>query len=121
MFLNICIGPLTTSKKLQGLALLISPLGCLITRWNYSIDVAPIQIINTFLDFEARIIDNLPKIPQSMVTKTMKTIIYLMELGIFAYPILLSFTAISPVHASIHIVNVCNLRTRDSYAPALRN
>ncbi|OXA54007.1 hypothetical protein Fcan01_11608 [Folsomia candida] len=49
----ISIGPLTMSGRLQGFALFILSLAGSISRWNYSIDIDPIQIINAFLDFEA--------------------------------------------------------------------
>lgn len=58
MFLNITIGPLTTSGRLQGLGLFIATLASTISRWNYSIDIGPVQIINAFLDFEAGIIES---------------------------------------------------------------
>lgn len=58
MILNIFIGPLTISGRLQGLAILISSLFAAIPRWNYSIDIAPIQTINAFLDFEEKIMES---------------------------------------------------------------
>lgn len=56
LFLNICFGPLTKAERLQGLSIMICSLAAAIPSWNYSIDIAPIQIINAFLDFDARII-----------------------------------------------------------------
>lgn len=57
MFLNISFGPLTLSKKLQGLVLFVACITASIARWNWTIDVGPIQIINTFLDFEEKILE----------------------------------------------------------------
>ncbi|OXA49640.1 hypothetical protein Fcan01_15394 [Folsomia candida] len=83
------MGPLTTSKRLQGFGLFIVCLVASVTKWNYSTDIAPIQIINAFLDFEERIVGSLPKIPGTMTTKAMKVIICLIEIGIFLYPLLI--------------------------------
>lgn len=58
MFLNISLGPLTTSGRLQGFGLFIACLGATMSRWNYSIDIGPMQIINAFLDFEAKVIES---------------------------------------------------------------
>ncbi|OXA40852.1 hypothetical protein Fcan01_24377, partial [Folsomia candida] len=87
MFANICFGPLTTSGRLQGFAIFLTCLAGTIARWNYSIDISPVQIINAFLDFEARITESLPKMPISLGTKAIKTFIYLVELGVFLYSI----------------------------------
>ncbi|OXA43310.1 hypothetical protein Fcan01_22039 [Folsomia candida] len=88
MFLNICFGPLTMSGRLQGFAMLLASLAAGIPRWNYSIDIAPIQIINAILDFEETIMDSLPKIPISRGTKAVKIFLFLVEVGVFSYPIL---------------------------------
>ncbi|OXA49433.1 hypothetical protein Fcan01_15409 [Folsomia candida] len=85
MFLNISTNShLTTSGRLQGFAPFILCLAASIARWNYSIDIGPIQVINTFLDFEA----GRPKMTISMETKALKTFVCLVEIGVFSYPIL---------------------------------
>ncbi|OXA46953.1 hypothetical protein Fcan01_18363 [Folsomia candida] len=58
MFLHICIGQLTVSGRLQGVAMLLGYVMASIVKWNYSIDIAPIQVVNAFLDFEARIVES---------------------------------------------------------------
>ncbi|OXA42400.1 hypothetical protein Fcan01_22900 [Folsomia candida] len=89
MLLNIFYGPLTLPKRLQGLVLLVTCITASITRWNWSIDVGPIQVINAFLKFEERIIKNLPFMPISMGTRTMKIFIFLIQIFEFVYAILL--------------------------------
>ncbi|OXA48094.1 hypothetical protein Fcan01_17345 [Folsomia candida] len=52
IFLNICVGPLTTKARFQGFALFLVYLLGSIMNWNYSMDMTLIQVIHTFLDFE---------------------------------------------------------------------
>lgn len=52
MSLQLSFGSLSVQQKCQGLVFLASYLILQTTRWNYSLDIAPIQVINTFVNFE---------------------------------------------------------------------
>ncbi|OXA41330.1 hypothetical protein Fcan01_24061, partial [Folsomia candida] len=79
MFLNVCIGPLTMTERLQGLTIFLAFLAASIPRGNYSPNIAPIQIVNTFLDFEGGIMSELPELPPSLVAKAKKAFVCLVE------------------------------------------
>ncbi|OXA48881.1 hypothetical protein Fcan01_16463 [Folsomia candida] len=87
MFLNICIGPLPTSRRLQGFAVFMATVSASILKWNYSIDIAPIQIVNAFLDFEERIMSDLPTLRLAVTGRAIKVFLYLLEISLFTYPI----------------------------------
>ncbi|OXA48860.1 hypothetical protein Fcan01_16306 [Folsomia candida] len=52
MFLNLCVGPLTIPKKFQGVSFFGIYFLLLFCKWNYRLDIAPIQVINSFVLFE---------------------------------------------------------------------
>lgn len=52
LFLNVCRGQLSVAENFQGgIFFMVYLLGA-VGKWNYSLDIAPIQIINAILDFE---------------------------------------------------------------------
>jgi hypothetical protein len=52
MFFHLCSGHLKTLKKLQGVVFFGMELVGLVLRWDWKIDFAPAQLINSFLKFE---------------------------------------------------------------------
>ncbi|OXA54224.1 hypothetical protein Fcan01_11388 [Folsomia candida] len=50
---NICFGRLSTTVKLQGSIFLMTYLIGAVSRWNYGLSPGPIQVINSFLLYEA--------------------------------------------------------------------
>ncbi len=58
MFANLCFGPLTMTGRMQGIGFFIVYFAATLMQWNYSLDIAPIQIINSFLNFEEEIISS---------------------------------------------------------------
>lgn len=56
LFLNVCIGQRSVAQTFQGAVFFVVYLLCVVGKWNYSLDVAPIQIINAILDFERNVI-----------------------------------------------------------------
>ncbi|OXA63988.1 hypothetical protein Fcan01_01404 [Folsomia candida] len=52
MFLNLCFGPLSATEKFQGSAFFFLYLISTVARW--APDNAPIQVVNSFLEFEHR-------------------------------------------------------------------
>lgn len=55
MFGKLFFGNLSTEKKFQGVSFLVIYTVTFILRWNYSLNVAHIQIINGFMDFESSV------------------------------------------------------------------
>ncbi|OXA38752.1 hypothetical protein Fcan01_26387 [Folsomia candida] len=73
--LHVCIGRLTLTERFLGSLFLILDILLTTTRWNYSLDKSPGQIVNSFLQFEKQILEDLPTAPSSLGTKLMKIFI----------------------------------------------
>lgn len=56
MFLNLCIGPLTVPKKFQGVSFFLIYVLLLFFKWNYHLDIAPIQVVNSCVKFEKKLV-----------------------------------------------------------------
>lgn len=52
MFLNLFFGSWTVMERLEGSIFFLVCLFGTISRWNYSVDIAPIQSINGFIFLE---------------------------------------------------------------------
>ncbi|OXA36746.1 hypothetical protein Fcan01_28486 [Folsomia candida] len=86
---NIFLGGLSTTEKLQGSIFLMAYLIGAVSRWNYELSPGPIQVINSFLQYEAGPLRDLLHISvQSGIVKVMRTFIWLMEFSICVIPIL---------------------------------
>lgn len=55
--LHVCIGRLTLTERFLGSLFLILDILLTTTRWNYSLDKSPGQIVNSFLQFEKQILE----------------------------------------------------------------
>lgn len=53
LFMNLCFGPLTLIDKLRGLGFCGMFLTCVVGRWDINAENNLLQIIKTFLYFEA--------------------------------------------------------------------
>lgn len=53
---NVCLGNLTMTGKMQGAAFLPIYIFAVVTRWNYSLEVGPIQVINSMVQFENKVL-----------------------------------------------------------------
>jgi hypothetical protein len=56
LFLNLCVGPLTTLKKLQGAIFCSIEFVSLVLRWDLNLDLGPVQLINSFIKFEENLL-----------------------------------------------------------------
>lgn len=56
MFLNLCVGPLTVQRKFQGFSFFAIYVILLLGKWNYELDIAPIQVINSCMQFETELV-----------------------------------------------------------------
>lgn len=56
LFLNLCFGRLTTTEKFQGLTFFMVYFAATWIKFNYSLDMAAIEVIHAFLDFEECIV-----------------------------------------------------------------
>lgn len=52
MVVNLAFGNLTLHGRLQGVGLFMMYLSVIIIRWNYFLDKAGIQVVNSFIEFE---------------------------------------------------------------------
>lgn len=86
--LNICFGRLNKIEKLQGFCFFMGYLVTTITRWNYTLDNGPSQVIHAFLDVEASILSKLPHLPISLATKAVQLFLKLCDVCIPAFPVL---------------------------------
>ncbi|OXA36538.1 hypothetical protein Fcan01_28697 [Folsomia candida] len=55
-FLHVCFGGLNLTGKFQGSLFLVLDILITATRWNYSVDKSPGQIVNSFMNFELEIL-----------------------------------------------------------------
>ncbi|OXA64115.1 hypothetical protein Fcan01_00282 [Folsomia candida] len=75
MLANICFGWLTLTERLQGFVFFSLYFFCSIQKWNWNLDIAGIQVINAFLDYEDELLaDNAPP-PLSLGAKMMRIFI----------------------------------------------
>lgn len=56
VFLNISVGHLTLTGKCKGLAFFPLYIFGVVTRWNYSLDLGSMQVINSMLEFEMKVL-----------------------------------------------------------------
>ncbi|OXA43040.1 hypothetical protein Fcan01_22008 [Folsomia candida] len=57
MLVLICFGRLTTAKKFQGFLFFSMYVMLLSGRWNYKLDVAMEQTINSAMEFEKKLVE----------------------------------------------------------------
>lgn len=58
MLLHLIYSPFTWPKRFQGSIFFIMNFILLCSRWNYGLDIAPIQVINSFVTFETTVLDS---------------------------------------------------------------
>ncbi|OXA61754.1 NADH-ubiquinone oxidoreductase chain 2 [Folsomia candida] len=61
---------------------------CCIQRWNWNLDIAGIQVINSFLDYEDDLLADNPAPPLSLGAKMMRICIPAAEISLFVIPAL---------------------------------
>ncbi|OXA41340.1 hypothetical protein Fcan01_23704 [Folsomia candida] len=88
MFLNISLGATSLVERFQGLNFLALYFLCAVTRWDVKLGNSDLQIINTFLYFEAYVMKDLPKLGLSFVSKLIKLLVEICELSLLCLPIL---------------------------------
>ncbi|OXA43292.1 hypothetical protein Fcan01_22065 [Folsomia candida] len=87
-FLCVCFGRLTLTEKFQGSVFLILDILLTATRWNYSLDPSPGQIVNVFINFEKEILKGHPNPPTSLGTELMRIVVPLATISLTAVPVL---------------------------------
>ncbi|OXA64469.1 hypothetical protein Fcan01_00363 [Folsomia candida] len=88
MLANICFGWLTLTERLQGFVFFSLYFFCSIQKWNWNLDIAGIQVINSFLDYEDELLaDNAPP-PLSLGAKMMRIFIPAGEISLSAVALL---------------------------------
>ncbi|OXA41510.1 hypothetical protein Fcan01_23664 [Folsomia candida] len=88
MFLNICLGATSLVERFQGLNFLALYFMCVVTRWDVKLGNSDLQIINTFLDFEANVMKDLSNLGLSLVLRLIKLLVAICELSLLCLPIL---------------------------------
>lgn len=61
MLLNLCFGSLTTAEKFQGFVFFLLYLTVIVMRWNYDLKIDGMQAINTFIEFERKVLNGKTK------------------------------------------------------------
>ncbi|OXA40940.1 hypothetical protein Fcan01_24307, partial [Folsomia candida] len=91
MLANLCFGPLTTTGRMQGVGFFIVYFAATLMQWNYCVDIGPIQLINSVLDFERGRMSTTKPVRLSLGAKAMKIFIQIVEVSILLYPVLQFF------------------------------
>ncbi|OXA62679.1 hypothetical protein Fcan01_00957 [Folsomia candida] len=87
MFLNLVIGPSTLIEKLKGVIFFLMYFNTTIARWNYSLDPTPIQVINSFLKYEATTLRGAQRsMPPSRSALAMTLYMRIVEISIIFIP-----------------------------------
>ncbi|OXA48790.1 hypothetical protein Fcan01_16393, partial [Folsomia candida] len=84
---HLCFGTLTATKKFQGFVFFCMYTVMLCGRWNYDLNVASIQIINSAMDYEKKLVTGKSDLSVNLETKLMMHFLHLTFYSIFAVPI----------------------------------
>ncbi|OXA48789.1 hypothetical protein Fcan01_16394 [Folsomia candida] len=87
MLIHLCFGPSTVARKLQGFVFFCMYTVVLCGRWNYDVNVAPIQVINSAMEFEKKVVAGKPDWNVNLETILMKLLLQLVYYTIFAVPV----------------------------------
>ncbi|OXA61760.1 hypothetical protein Fcan01_00411 [Folsomia candida] len=82
LFSNICFGWLTLTERFQGFVFFSLYFFCCMQRWNWNLDIAGIQVINSFLDYEDELLADNPPPPLSLGAKMMRIFIPTAEISL---------------------------------------
>ncbi|XP_035702099.1 uncharacterized protein LOC118433849 [Folsomia candida] len=119
MFVNVFVGPLTLTGRFQGLTFSLIYAIAAVSGWNYRMDIIPAQVINFFLQFEEKVIKELPSQGISFLTKALKIVVVLCEFSVVTVPILefilLSFAPCIPPFMLSMMSNCTTLQTNASW------
>lgn len=56
MFAHLCFGPLTVQRKFQGFSFFGVYVMLLNNKWNFRLDIAPVQVLNSCVKFEGELV-----------------------------------------------------------------
>ncbi|OXA46151.1 hypothetical protein Fcan01_19064 [Folsomia candida] len=97
---HLCFSPLPKAKQFQGLVFLVIYIIILCGRWNYDLDVAVVQIINSAIKFETKLFKGTTVPETNTETKLMKLFIhltfYIIIAMMVAIPVLIFVDPCSP-------------------------